>query len=53
MPLRETSGMALSVLGAEWLILGQAEPIAPILLALATGASILVWRRYQRRQTKQ
>lgn len=50
--MRETGGMVLSVLGAEWLFLGQVEPILPVLAGLATGAGILVWHRYQQHSRK-
>lgn len=50
--MRETGGAVLSVLGAEWLIFGQAEPVAPVLIGIATGAGLLIWRSYLRHHRK-
>jgi hypothetical protein len=51
LPIRESIGVLLGVLGVEWLFTGHAHFLPALALALATGASIMILRRQQRRKS--
>lgn len=50
LPLSESLGVFLGVLGLQWLIDGQADILLALGLALATAVLILILRRLQRRK---
>jgi uncharacterized membrane-anchored protein len=51
LPLSESVGVFLGVVGIDWLSDGHAEPFKAVLVAVAVGAAILA-ARYWLRQRK-
>ena len=52
LPLSESFGVFVGVAGFDWLTDGQAEPLKAALAAIATGAVILIARRWLKYRRK-
>mgnify|MGYP000872898376 FL=1 len=52
LPINETLGVFVGVAGIDWLTDGQAEPIKAVAVAIATGAVILIARRWRKQRSK-
>ena len=50
LPVKESAGVWLGVLGLDWLIFGHADLVLAFVLALAVGVLIFVLRRRKRRR---
>lgn len=45
LPIRESVGVLLGVLGTDWLLTGHADLALAVVLALSAGVTILLLRR--------
>ena len=52
LPISESFGVFVGVAGFDWLTDGQAEPLKAALAAIATGAVILIARRWLKYRRK-
>ena len=52
LPINESLGVFVGVAGLDWLADGHAEPIKPLLAAMAAGAVIFVARYWLRKRRK-
>jgi Flp pilus assembly protein TadB len=50
LPVKESAGVWLGVLGLDWLVFGRANLILAFVLAFAVGFLIFVLRRRKRRR---
>jgi len=52
LPINESLGVFVGVAGLDWLTDGQAEPIKALVVAVVSGAVILITRKWLKHKRK-
>lgn len=50
LPVKESLGVFVGLLGLDWLLSGRADLIAAVIGAIGTGVLVMLWRRRKRRR---